>query len=201
MSPAPPTPAALLELLDALETLKHLPRTGWLLRGVRDCESIADHCFRAAFTAMLLTDALRAQGVELNAERVLRMSLLHEIAECRLGDIPFAALAHLPDSAKSDAEASAATALLAPLGETGEAYKTLFEEFEARTTPESLVVRAADKLEMLVQAWEYERVGARNLDNYWENPWNVRDFDTFPFVKDFLRVLREKRDAARRTDG
>ncbi len=44
---------ATIAFLTELIRLKALPRTGWLLRGVRDVESIADHTFGVAWVAML----------------------------------------------------------------------------------------------------------------------------------------------------
>jgi putative hydrolase of HD superfamily len=190
--------AAVIDLLDALENLKNLPRTGWRMRGIRDGESIADHCHRMTTTAMILADALVELGANLDVERVMRIAILHEIAECRVGDIPFPALAHLPEQAKDAAEASAARELLTPLGELGERYCALWDEFERRETLESRVVRVADKLEMLVQAWEYERAGATNLDNFWQNAWNVRDFDAFPLAGELMDELRRRLEATRR---
>ncbi len=71
-----------------IDPLADLPRTGWLMSGVRPCESIADHSFGVAFLAMLLVDALRAEGVTVDGERVLRMALVHDAAEARTGDVP-----------------------------------------------------------------------------------------------------------------
>ena len=64
----------IIDTVLALDPLADLPRTGWLLRGVRPCESIADHSFGVALVSMLLTDALREAGQQVDGERVLRMS-------------------------------------------------------------------------------------------------------------------------------
>ncbi|MEO2004682.1 MAG: HD family hydrolase [Candidatus Poribacteria bacterium] len=193
----PVSASSVIDLLDALETQKNLPRTGWRLRGIRDGESIADHCHRTTTTAMLLADVLVERGVTLDVERVLRIAILHEIAECRVGDIPYPAQKYLPDGAKEEAEAAAARDLLNPLGELGERYYDLWDEFEQRETTESRVVRVADKLEMMVQAWEYERAGATDLDNFWQNAWNVRDFDAFPLAGELMDELRRRLVATR----
>lgn len=187
-----PTAAALLDLLHSLETLKNLPRAGWRLRGIRDGESVADHAFRTAFAAMLLADALNERGYALDTERVVRLALLHELAETCIGDIPYPALKHLPENAKTRAESDATVFLLSPLNAVGERYIALWREFESRESPESRVVRIADKLEMLLQAWEYERAGARGLDAFWTNAGNTCDFDAFPLVNELLADLRER---------
>jgi len=42
--------------------LKNLPRTGWLLRGIKNPESVADHSYRTALLSMLLGDLLKGKG-------------------------------------------------------------------------------------------------------------------------------------------
>jgi putative hydrolases of HD superfamily len=49
-----PTISALYELQSRLMSLKLLPRTGWLQRGMRDAESIAEHTFAVATLALLI---------------------------------------------------------------------------------------------------------------------------------------------------
>src|SRR5215510_1463116 len=80
--------AGLIRFLAELMRLKSVPRIGWLLRGVRDVESVAAHSFGVAVIAMLLADRARARGVEVNVERLLRMALLHDMTETRTGDLP-----------------------------------------------------------------------------------------------------------------
>ena len=69
----------ILDFMEEAGKLKILPRTGWLLRGLRNPESIADHCYRTSLLAMLLADVLEEQGVEIDVARVMRMALLHDI--------------------------------------------------------------------------------------------------------------------------
>ena len=78
-----PEAGGLITFLAELMRLKSTPRIGWLLRGVRDVESVAAHSFGVAVIAMLLADRARARGVEVNVERLLRMALLHDLTETR----------------------------------------------------------------------------------------------------------------------
>ncbi|MGL4648612.1 MAG: HD domain-containing protein, partial [Caldilineaceae bacterium] len=70
-------------LLDAANDLKRLPRTGWLLAGVRPAESVADHSYATALLALALADSInrdpQAQGLSevLDVGRVLQIALLH----------------------------------------------------------------------------------------------------------------------------
>ena len=78
-----------LSTLIELQRLKRLDRTGWTLRGLPNgTESVAAHSFGVAVTAMTLADELRSLGVPVDTERLLRMALLHDWAETRVGDYP-----------------------------------------------------------------------------------------------------------------
>src|SRR2546423_2254696 len=79
----------MLSVLLELQRLKRLDRTGWVLRGLpAGAESVAAHSYGVALSAMLLADECAARGVEVNTERVLRIALLHDLAETRTGDMP-----------------------------------------------------------------------------------------------------------------
>ncbi len=151
-----------------LMRLKALPRTGWLLRGVRDVESIADHLFGVAWIAMLLADRAIAQGREINVEKVLRMALLHDLSEARTGDLPSTIKPYFPGDTLKQADEQAAKDMLQPLGEAGANYLALWHEYEQRTSLESRLVKAADKIDLLLQAREYEKGGAKNLGEFWD---------------------------------
>ena len=68
----------ILSLLIELQRLKRLDRTGWTLRGLPNgTESVAAHSFGVSVTAMLLADRLRGEGVVVDIEKVLLISLRH----------------------------------------------------------------------------------------------------------------------------
>jgi 5'-deoxynucleotidase YfbR-like HD superfamily hydrolase len=160
----------LVDLLLEAATLKRIPRSGWLMRGVPQVESVAEHSFGVAFMTLALVDALRANGDldgALDLEKALIMALLHDLAEVRLTDLPAAAMRLIPEEVKSQAEASAIAGLLAPLTGAGR-FGALWQEFEDRTSPEGRLVRDADKLEMMVQCLRYELAGSRDLDEFWQ---------------------------------
>src|SRR5215207_6666461 len=79
----------MLSVLLELQRLKRLDRTGWVLRGLPPgAESVAAHSYGVALTAMLLADECAARGVAVDAGRVLRIALLHDLQETRTGDMP-----------------------------------------------------------------------------------------------------------------
>lgn len=159
----------LLTLIE-LQRLKTLERTGWMLRGLPPCsESIADHSFGVAVTAMLLADEIRARGVEIDVEKVLRMAIMHDWAEALVGDLPRTATNYFGQEARAKAEHAAFADMTKSLSENvAEKYRALNEEYEKRECLESRIVKAADIVDLLIQTLAFERAGFRGLDEFWE---------------------------------
>lgn len=158
----------MLQTLIELQRLKNLDRTGWTLRGLPPrTESVAAHSFGVAVTAMMLIDELATKGVLLDRERVLRMALVHDWAESRIGDMPRTATHYFGVDQRRRAEAAAFADLI---GQTPAAalYRELFHEYEQRTSLEACLVKAADVIDLLVEVLALERAGARGLDEFWD---------------------------------
>lgn len=171
-------------------TLKKLRRTGWQLRGIRDGESIADHCFGV----ILLTHMLAAHmGLPINREKAVAIAIVHELGESRVGDIPYTALKYFPD--KSAMELQAVEEILAPLGKsmTDESLR-LFKEFEDGSCIEARFVKAIDKLDMLITAAEYEKSGYSGLTDFWNNNSTFKSFAEFPELAKYAEYLKVNRD-------
>jgi len=179
---------AILDTLMHANRLKQLPRTGWQLRGVERPESIADHAFGVAFVAMLLAD-MNPTGVD--RERVLRMALLHDLAESLVTDLPATLSRFLAPETKHAAERAALAEILAALP-APDAYLALWEEYTAGQSPAARLVRDADKLEMMLQAFVYEQRGQRNLDDFWAS-FSERTFDS-PLAAQLFAALRARRE-------
>lgn len=153
-----------MEFLRAVGRLKGLPRTGWLEAGVEDPESVAEHSYRVTILAMVLADLQ-----ELDAEKTMRMALLHDMAEGEMGDLT-------PEQKRrrglvySREEEEAIGHILSPLPENlAERYRIFWREHLEGTSREVETVAQADKLEMLLQALEYEEAGidSSRLDRFW----------------------------------
>jgi putative hydrolase of HD superfamily len=161
----------MLPLLSAISDLKSLPRTGWLLAGVTLPESVADHTCGVALLALALAGEINAdpaaQGLDapLDAGRATAIALVHDLAEYAVTDLPRRATALIGAQAKHAAERRALEELLAGQAGGG-ALLACWEEYDAGATPEALLVRDADKLDMLHQALRYRRRGHTNLGEF-----------------------------------
>ena len=167
----------MLSILADLQRLKRLDRTGWVLRGLPPgAESVASHSFGVALAAMLLADEAAARGVEVDTERVLRLALLHDVAEARTGDMPRTVADYYGKDVRKRAERAAFDDMTRDLGEGRAAsYSELHEDYEERASLEARLVKAADIVDLLAQALTFERAGARGLDEFWEGALE-RDF-------------------------
>jgi putative hydrolase of HD superfamily len=158
----------MLTTLIELQRLKRLERTGWNLRGLPNgTESVAAHSFGVGVTAMLLADELVRQGVPIDVEKVIRISLLHDWSEARVGDMPRTATEYFGTEARRRAEMAAFSDIVDPLN-SGSLYRDIYESYENRDTLEARLVKASDILDLLVQVLALERAGARGLDEFWE---------------------------------
>ena len=152
-------------------SLKHVQRSGWVQHGVPAPERVAGHSHRLALMAMVLErteGGVRAGGGEaVDMGRVMRMAVVHDIAEADVGDITPAD--GVPKAEKARLEAAAVArfgAMLAGTAEAGAADATaaLFHEYEDDATPEAHVCHELDKFDMILQAFEYEQQFAGHAD-------------------------------------
>ena len=175
---------AIYSVMQTMDVLEALPRTGYLLRGVRNAENVAAHSFQTAMLAMLLADA--EGGVD--KEKVLRMALLHEAGETLLTDLPLTAKKYLRSDQVDQAELAAAADALSFLDDP-KPYLSLVEEYQQGRTTEAKLVRAADKLQMLCKVRFYEKAGATNLDEFFEKDQGM-DLESLPVAKALLELLQ-----------
>jgi putative hydrolase of HD superfamily len=142
--------AGLVEFLRSAERLKSVHRSGFTSAGLP--ESVAEHSWRLALMAMLL----RHEFPELDAGKVLRMCLIHDLGEAISGDIPAPEQARRreqdPSAGKAEQERRDLVTLLAPLPAALQLeITTLWDEYEAAVSPEARLVKALDKLETILQ--------------------------------------------------
>lgn len=141
-----------------LGLLKRYRRTGWSVAGVPSPESVADHCFRAAAIASVIA---AMEGAD--PQRAAFLALWHDSQETRLTDIPHVTRDYV-QAAGNEQVTGDQLAGLPPA--VADPITAAVAEYEARQTPEARCARDADKLELVLQAREYQDQGNGNVQ-----PW------------------------------
>ncbi|MGQ9460998.1 MAG: HD domain-containing protein [Candidatus Bathyarchaeaceae archaeon] len=138
----------LVKFFEAAGKLKRTPRSGWVEVGIQKPESVADHTFRTSILCMVYSDL-----ENLDELKLLRMALIHDLPEAIIGD-----LTPLRKTARSkEKENNAMNQILSLLPKRQrEKYMTDWKEYQEGKTREAKAVRQLEKLEMALQAKEYE---------------------------------------------
>ena len=131
------------QLLQMLQ-LKDIERTGWVRAGVNKPESVAAHSWGMAILALKLCPS------ELDLTRVLSICLVHDLAEVIVGD-----LTPHDDIQGDEKHRLEREAMLSMAPE----WVDLFDEYESASTPEAKFVKTMDKLDMGLQAMNYQQQG------------------------------------------
>ncbi|KAJ9095659.1 hypothetical protein QFC21_005531 [Naganishia friedmannii] len=148
-----------LAFMHMLENLKTQKRSGWIREGVQQPESIADHMYRMAMLCMLIP--IQNTEKPLDIGRCVQMALVHDLAEAHVGDItPVEGVSpEMKHKLEQEAMNSFLSEMLGGDGcrEARERILSLWDEYEARETPEAKLVKDLDRIELILQAIEYER--------------------------------------------
>ena len=152
---------AITGFLYEIGLLKRYPRTGWLQLGVRTPESVADHSFRASVAASVIASL---EGAD--PQRAAFLALWHDSQETRTTDLPHLAqryVTSVPHEQITEDQVRPLPPALAGL------VREAVQEYEAGQTAEARCARDADKLEMLLQAREYQAQGHRDVQPFIES--------------------------------
>ena len=130
-----------LEFLREADKAKSVFRNTLLLDASRR-ENDAEHSWHMAICAILFAEYLDEPITNMN--RLLQMIMLHDVVEIYAGDT--LAYANAADkAAQSDREKDAADKIFAILPEDqGKEFRSLWDEFESRITPEAKCAHLAD---------------------------------------------------------
>jgi len=132
---------ALVDYLFSLGMLKRTERSGWRTIGVLAPESVAEHSF---VSALVGSELARLEGAD--EAKVMRMCLLHDLHELRMGDLNLMNKLYV----KRDEGKAFADTVRGLEGE--KKMRALFDEFCKGKSKEALLARDADALEMLLEA-------------------------------------------------
>ena len=130
-----------LEFIIEIDRLKEVYRQSYVLHADRR-ENSAEHSWHLALAAWLLAEHAN-QPIEVS--RVIRMLLVHDLVEIDAGDTFIYDLAgNLEKAVKEKKAADRIFGLLPP--DQREEWRTLWEEFESRSTAEARFAQALDRL-------------------------------------------------------
>lgn len=160
---------------------QHQKRTGWVLRNINDCEPIASHMYRMSMMTFLMDKDSEVQ--ELDRIKCMEMALVHDLAESLVGDItPYCGVSR---EEKRERELEAMKEIAELIKPNHEKLLDLFYEYEKGETAEAKFVKDLDKLDMIMQAFEYEKRDGSpaKLQEFFDN---TEGKFNHPFVKNLV---------------
>lgn len=175
-------PRELLDFLHALECLKTNGRHSVTCGGVT--ETVAAHSWRLSVLAMLVAQEMP----DVDADKLLRMCLIHDFGEAITGDIP----SFWKTEANEATETDAIGALLSRLPEPQRgAFAGLFAEMDAMETTEARLYKALDKMEAVMQHNESDISTWIPLEYELNQTYASENAAEFPYLKELRAVMAE----------
>jgi len=133
--------------------LKKIPRQGWIDKlSMSHPESVADHTFSMAIMGMILSDLEKY-----NTEKILKMVLLHDLAESITGDI---IPNKITNQEKILLENNTMKKIINDMPQSlQKQYQELWNDYQNEKSGEAKFVHQLDKFEMALQAKIYSKDG------------------------------------------
>lgn len=179
-------PKKTLQFYEMVLKLKHSVRMGWEYCKINEPERIAGHMYAMAIMTLLIDD-----NANLDRNKCMQLALVHDLAECIVGDIT----PHddVPVNLKHKMERDAMKQLSNMIGgEMGANLLNIYTEYEEKLTPEAKFVKDLDRFDMIFTALNYEK-----RDN---TPGKLQEFfDStegkfeHPFVRKLVAELNTQR--------
>lgn len=145
--------ASKLKFLEEAGKLKRTARRGWVIKNIDEPETISGHMYRMSLMPLLVMENL----VNLDTNKIIKLCLIHDLAECIVGDITPHDNVSKTEKHKRETDAINHLASLLPNIRAAE-LKDLFDEYENQETPESQLTKDFDLYDMVHQAFEYEKL-------------------------------------------
>ena len=142
----------IMQFISEAGMLKNVTRSGWSVLGIKNPESVAEHCFRSSMIGYVLAVLEKA-----SVQKVLLMTMLNDMSEARITDLHKMAQHYINTE---DAEDRSYFDQISGLPKGfKEELTPLHKEYREQKTKESIIARDADILECLIQAKEYYEYG------------------------------------------
>lgn len=129
-----------------LDKLKRVQRQTWLTDASRR-ENSAEHSWHIAVAAIILAE--HAADGKVDIGRVVQMLLVHDVVEIDAGDTFCYDTSAVARQTASETRAAERLFGLLPPDQAAD-FHDLWEEFEARRTPEALLANALDRLQPIL---------------------------------------------------
>ena len=172
----------ILDFFKTAVNLKNISRQGWIDKlSLKHPESVADHSYSMAIMGMIISDL-----ENYNSEKILKMILLHDLAESKIGDYT---PNQITKENKIKIENNAYDEMISTLPESIKLqYAQIWEEYQKQESPESKIVRQIDKLEMALQAKMYQNEGSPkdSVESFFKS---AEEGITHPKLKDILNQI------------
>ena len=130
-----------IQFILEIDKLKEIIRRSYLISNTRR-ENTAEHSWHLAMLAIILAEH---SNEPIDLLRVLKMVIIHDIVEIDAGDTFLFDTVGLQDKAQREQKAADRLFGLLPPDQTAE-LRQLWDEFEARDTPNSRFANALDRL-------------------------------------------------------
>jgi len=143
----------ILNFFKIAANLKKISRQGWVDKlSLKNPESVADHSYLMAVISMVISDL-----GNYNSEKIIKMVLLHDLAESKIGDYT---PKQLSKEKKNELENNAFNEIIENLPNSIKLqYLQIWQEYQQNNSIESKLVHQIDKLEMALQAKIYSEEG------------------------------------------
>ena len=139
-----------IEFLFEVGSLRNVQR-GWRQHLGMDCASVLEHTLRVIWLALILA---RKEKVK-NEEKIIKMALIHDIAEIRTADHSYVQKIYVKEHGDLAAKDIFAKTSLANF------YKDIVEEYEKRKSKEAKIVKDADNLDIDLELKELAERGSQ----------------------------------------
>jgi putative hydrolase of HD superfamily len=172
----------ILDFFKTTVNLKNISRQGWMDKlSLKHPESVADHSYSMAIMGMIISDL-----ENYNSEKMLKMILLHDLAESKIGDYT---PNQISKENKIKIENNAYDEIISTLPKAIKLqYHKIWEEYQKQESPESKIVHQIDKLEMALQAKMYQKQGS-SIDAFESFFKSAENEITHPKLKDILNQI------------
>jgi len=174
----------ILDFFKTAANLKKISRQGWVNKlSLDNPESVADHSYSMAIMSMVISDL-----ENYNSEKILKMVLLHDLAESKIGDYT---PEQLSKEKKSKLENNAFYEITKNLPDLIKSqYLQIWQEYQQNISLESKIVHQIDRLEMALQAKIYQKDGhsKEKLESFFES---AKKDITDPELKELFKKIVE----------